>query len=51
MVVDAGTDLAFRHPFLRQALNESVPEPLRPGLHRHAAEMLARNGSPVTRVA
>jgi DNA-binding SARP family transcriptional activator len=51
VVVDAGTDLAFRHPFLRQALNESVPEPLRAGLHRHAAEMLARNGSPVTRVA
>ena len=51
VVVDAGTDLAFRHPFLRQALNESIPEPLRGGLHRHAAEMLARNGSPVTRVA
>jgi tetratricopeptide (TPR) repeat protein len=51
VVVDAGTDLAFRHPFLRQALNESVPEPLRAGLHRHAAEMLARSGSPAIRVA
>jgi len=51
VVVDAGTDLAFRHPFLRLALNESVPEPLRAGLHRHAAEVLARSGSPVTRVA
>jgi DNA-binding SARP family transcriptional activator/tetratricopeptide (TPR) repeat protein len=51
VLVDSGTDLAFRHPFLRQALLESVPPALRAGLHRHAAEVLAAGGSPVTRVA
>ncbi|MBU2667574.1 AAA family ATPase [Actinoplanes bogorensis] len=51
VLVDSGTDLAFRHPFLRQALVASVPEALRAGLHRHAAEVLAAGGSPLTRVA
>jgi DNA-binding SARP family transcriptional activator/tetratricopeptide (TPR) repeat protein len=51
VLVDSGTDLAFRHPYLRQALVESVPAALRAGLHRHAAEVLAAGGSPVTRVA
>ncbi|MET0495266.1 MAG: BTAD domain-containing putative transcriptional regulator [Actinoplanes sp.] len=51
VVVDSGTDLAFRHPFLRQALHESIPAEERPALHRHTAEVLARGGRPVTRVA
>ncbi len=51
VVVDAGTELAFRHPFLRQALIESVPAAVRPAMHRHAAEALARAGSSVVRVA
>ena len=51
VLVDSGTDLAFRHAYLRQALVESVPAALRAGLHRHAAEVLAAGGSPVTRVA
>ncbi|MCO8273437.1 AAA family ATPase [Actinoplanes sp. TRM 88003] len=51
VLVDSGTDLAFRHPFLRQALVASVPPALRAGLHRHAAEVLAAGGSPLTRVA
>ena len=51
VLVDSGTDLAFRHAYLRQALVESVPPALRAGLHRHAAEVLAAGGSPVTRVA
>ncbi|PRY29542.1 BTAD domain-containing putative transcriptional regulator [Pseudosporangium ferrugineum] len=51
VVVDAGSDLAFRHPFLRQALHESIPAKARAALHRHTAEVLARGGSPVTRVA
>ncbi|GIE98352.1 BTAD domain-containing putative transcriptional regulator [Paractinoplanes rishiriensis] len=51
VLVDSGTDLAFRHGYLRQALVESVPAALRAGLHRHAAEVLAAGGSPVTRVA
>jgi len=51
VLVDSGTDLAFRHAYLRQALVESVPPALRAGLHRHAAEVLAAGGSAVTRVA
>ncbi|MDQ1658768.1 MAG: hypothetical protein QOD41_3851, partial [Cryptosporangiaceae bacterium] len=51
VVVDAGAQLAFRHPFLRQALADGVPRSLRATLRRHAAESLARAGSPVTRVA
>ncbi|WP_067495027.1 BTAD domain-containing putative transcriptional regulator [Actinoplanes sp. TFC3] len=51
VLVDAGTDLAFRHPFLRQALYESIPAPARAALHRHTAEVLDGGGSPVTRVA
>ncbi len=51
VVVDTGENLAFRHPFLRTALNEGVPAPLRAGLHRHAAEVLAAGGRPITRVA
>ncbi|XVU25919.1 BTAD domain-containing putative transcriptional regulator [Actinoplanes sp. CA-054009] len=51
VLVDSGTDLAFRHPFLRQALVASVPPALRAGLHRHAAEVLAAGGAPLTRVA
>jgi DNA-binding SARP family transcriptional activator len=51
VLVDSGTDLAFRHGYLREALVASVPAALRAGLHRHAAEVLAAGGSPVTRVA
>jgi len=51
VLVDSGSDLAFRHAYLRQALVESVPAALRAGLHRHAAEVLAAGGSAVTRVA
>ncbi|MFE0590087.1 BTAD domain-containing putative transcriptional regulator [Micromonospora echinospora] len=51
VVVDAGTDLAFRHRFLRQMLYESIPAPARSALHRHTAEVLANGGSPVDRVA
>jgi tetratricopeptide (TPR) repeat protein len=51
VVVDAGAQLAFRHPFLRQALIESIPATVRPMLHRQAAEALARAGGPVMRVA
>ena len=51
VVVDAGTDLAFRHPFLREALYDGIPRTARGLLHRQTAEVLARGGSPVTRVA
>jgi DNA-binding SARP family transcriptional activator/tetratricopeptide (TPR) repeat protein len=51
VVVEAGTILAFRHPFLREALYDSIPRTLRALLHRQTAEVLARGGRPVTRVA
>ena len=51
IVVDAGTELAFRHPFLRQALYESIPAADRVALHRHTAEMLDGRNGPVIRVA
>ncbi|MBL7253218.1 BTAD domain-containing putative transcriptional regulator [Paractinoplanes lichenicola] len=52
IVVDAGPALAFRHPFLRQALHDGIPAGERAGLHRHTAEVLARRGpDAVTRVA
>ncbi|WP_433260261.1 BTAD domain-containing putative transcriptional regulator [Actinosynnema sp. CS-041913] len=51
VVVEAGDDLAFRHPYLRQALREGVPESVRGALHRHAAEALAGVGVPVERIA
>ncbi len=51
VVVDAGAQLAFRHPFLRQALYDTIPAPLRATLRRHAAEALAGAGATVTRVA
>ncbi|MEU4804597.1 BTAD domain-containing putative transcriptional regulator [Actinosynnema sp. NPDC023587] len=51
VVVEAGDDLAFRHPYLRQALHEAVPGSVRAALHRHAAEALAGMGVPVERIA
>ncbi|MCM4078041.1 BTAD domain-containing putative transcriptional regulator [Paractinoplanes hotanensis] len=52
IVVDAGPALAFRHPFLRQALHDGITAGERAGLHRHTAEVLARRGvGAVTRVA
>jgi tetratricopeptide (TPR) repeat protein len=51
VVTAAGDRLAFRHPFLRQALYNGMSEPVRPALHRHVAEALAGAGAPVTRVA
>ncbi|MEV4637773.1 BTAD domain-containing putative transcriptional regulator [Actinoplanes sp. NPDC049548] len=51
IIVDSGSDLAFRHPFLREALYDSIPRTIRALLHRQTAEILSRGGSPVTRVA
>ncbi|MFB9909012.1 BTAD domain-containing putative transcriptional regulator [Allokutzneria oryzae] len=51
VVVEAGDQLAFRHPFLRQALYDSIATPLRAALHRHAAEALDGAGAPVKPVA
>ncbi|TDD34451.1 BTAD domain-containing putative transcriptional regulator [Saccharopolyspora elongata] len=51
VVVDAETQLAFRHPLLRQALYEGIPKAVRGALHRQAAEALARGDAPVRQVA
>ncbi|MCR6487178.1 AAA family ATPase [Amycolatopsis sp. OK19-0408] len=51
VLVDTGTQLAFRHPLLRQALYDRLPAGTRAALHRQAAEALAGIGAPVKRVA
>lgn len=51
VLIDTGTQLAFRHPLLRQASYDRIPEATRPALHRRAAEALAGIGAPVERVA
>ncbi|MET7989750.1 BTAD domain-containing putative transcriptional regulator [Amycolatopsis sp. NPDC005232] len=51
VLIDTGTQLAFRHPLLRQALYNRLLSGTRAALHRQAAEALARIGAPVKRVA
>ncbi|WP_370968634.1 BTAD domain-containing putative transcriptional regulator [Amycolatopsis sp. cg9] len=51
VLIDTGTQLAFRHPLLRQALYDRLPAATRAALHRQAAEALAGIGAPVKRVA
>jgi DNA-binding CsgD family transcriptional regulator/tetratricopeptide (TPR) repeat protein len=51
-IVDgAGSELAFRHPLIRQALYESMPEALRTAMHAEAARELAAAGADVLSVA
>ena len=47
----AGPELAFRHPLIRQALYESMPEALRMALHAEAARKLAGAGADALTVA
>ncbi len=51
VVVDAGADLAFRHPFLCEALIDSVPAAERADRRRRTAEALDRHDGAATRVA
>ncbi|WP_410604710.1 BTAD domain-containing putative transcriptional regulator [Amycolatopsis sp. lyj-90] len=51
IIVDTGTHLAFRHPLLRRALYNELPEEVRADWHRRAAEALAEIGSGVEQVA
>jgi DNA-binding CsgD family transcriptional regulator/tetratricopeptide (TPR) repeat protein len=51
IVADAGPELAFRHPLIRQALYESMPEALRTALHAEAARALAGAGADALSVA
>ncbi|KZB88013.1 BTAD domain-containing putative transcriptional regulator [Amycolatopsis regifaucium] len=51
IIVDTGTQLAFRHPMLRWALYNEIPGDVRAEWHRRAAEALAEIGSGVEHVA
>ena len=51
IVADSGPQLAFRHPLIRQALYESMPEALRTALHAEAARELATAGADALSVA
>jgi len=51
ILVGAGTEMAFRHPLIRQALYDATPAGLRAALHRQAAMALAVNGADAVRVA
>jgi len=51
VVEDSGTELAFRHPLLRQALYEGMPEALRRALHAEVAQELAATGADALSVA
>jgi DNA-binding CsgD family transcriptional regulator/tetratricopeptide (TPR) repeat protein len=50
-VLTAGDHPSFRHPLIRQALYDSVPNAVRSALHQHAARALARAGASAERVA
>lgn len=43
--------LAFRHDLIRDAVYEALPAPIRKGLHREVARVLAAMGAPDGRVA
>ena len=47
----SGAELAFRHPLIRQALYESMPQALRTALHAEAARELAATGADALSVA
>ncbi len=47
----AGKRLRFRHPLIRSALYEEMPEPVRAAWHREAGRALAEAGAPADRVA
>src|SRR5580693_8944562 len=51
LLVGSGTELAFRHLLIRQALYESMPAALRTALHAEAASELAAAGADPLSVA
>jgi DNA-binding CsgD family transcriptional regulator/tetratricopeptide (TPR) repeat protein len=51
IVAGSGSEFAFRHPLIRQALYENLPEALRTGLHAEAARELAATGADPLSVA
>jgi DNA-binding CsgD family transcriptional regulator len=51
ILAEAGPELVFRHPLIRQALYESMPLALRTALHAEAARELADAGADALSVA
>src|SRR6516164_6750151 len=51
VLAESGNGLAFRHPLIRAALYEEMPEPVRAAWHRDAGRALAEVGAPADRVA
>jgi DNA-binding CsgD family transcriptional regulator len=51
ILAGSGSELAFRHSLIRQALYESMPAALRMALHAEAALELAATGTRVSRTA
>jgi len=51
ILVSSGSELAFRHPLIQQALYESLPAALRTALHAEAARELAAAGARPTIIA
>jgi tetratricopeptide (TPR) repeat protein len=47
----SGKRLRFRHPLIRSALYEEMPEPVRAAWHREAGRALAEAGAPTDRIA
>jgi DNA-binding CsgD family transcriptional regulator/tetratricopeptide (TPR) repeat protein len=51
VLAESGNGLAFRHPMIRAALYDVMPEPVRAAWHRDAGRALAEVGAPADRVA
>ncbi|MFN2495433.1 MAG: helix-turn-helix transcriptional regulator [Pseudonocardiaceae bacterium] len=51
VLVDRGTELAFRHELIREALYGALPGPVRLALHREAATVVQQEGRSVLEVA
>jgi DNA-binding CsgD family transcriptional regulator/tetratricopeptide (TPR) repeat protein len=51
VLAESGNGLAFRHPMIRAALYDVIPEPVRAAWHRDAGRALAEVDAPADRVA
>jgi len=51
VLAESGTGLRFRHPLIRTALYEEIPEPVRAAWHLDAGRALAGANAPADRVA
>jgi DNA-binding CsgD family transcriptional regulator len=51
VLAEYGRGLGFRHPLIRAALYDDLPESVRAAWHREAGRKLAEAGAPVDRVA